>query len=161
MSVLNVRQANHEDLEEIYLMGRDAWSEGASIESYLDGCRNSVKYRQGKWYVLSINGKLVASLITYQYCFDLPDGFHGVGSVATSIDARRCGYASILVRAVSSELEDAGSAGIFLFSDIDPVFYQALGFEVIGDQKSMGNTHCMVQAFHKSGAIQYAEPSYF
>ena len=161
MSALNVRQANHEDLEEIYLMGSDAWSEGVSIASYLDGCRNSAKYRQGKWHVLSVNGKLVASLITYENCFRLPEGFHGVGSVATSIDARRCGYASALIRAVASELEDAGSAGIFLFSDIDPNFYQALGFEVIGDQKSTGSTHCMLQVFQESGGLQYAVPSYF
>jgi predicted acetyltransferase len=161
VSALIVRQANLEDLEEIFLMGSDAWNEGSSIESYLDGCWNSAKYRAGKWYVLSLNDKLVSSLIVYESCFDLAEGFHGIGSVATDIDSRRCGYASNLVSAVSSELKDAGSAGIFLFSDVNPDFYKALGFEIIRGQRSEGNTHCMLLAFQESKGLNHVGPSYF
>jgi hypothetical protein len=54
-----VRTAFPNELEEVYMMGFDAWADGASEKDYLDVCRSSTKYQSGKWYVLENVGKAV------------------------------------------------------------------------------------------------------
>ena len=65
MSGLVARLAKTEEFDRIYMMGFDVWSDGASEEDYLVGCRASPKYAKGTWYVLANEDQLVSSLITY------------------------------------------------------------------------------------------------
>ena len=150
-----------EDFEGIYLMGRDMWGEDTPLERYLNDCRSSEKYRLGQWYVLSIEERLVSSLIVYENCFNIPEGWRGIGSVATDSECRRHGYAAELVRTVSSGLKQAGAFGIFLFSDVNPEFYEALGFEITKGQSSTETPLCMRLTFQKKDYPQSAVPSYF
>ena len=56
----------------------------------------------------------------------------GIGSVATKSDKRRNGYASNLIQHVIDDLiSDEGAEVFFLYSDIDPIMYKKLGFEVM------------------------------
>lgn len=158
---MTIRRAELEEYDQIYLMGSDVWSEGESLESYLEGCRDSDKYRMGRWFVLSIDGELNSSLIVYEKCFGLPDGFHGIGSVATVPQARKRGHASNLVRGVCEELRKSGSTGVFLHSDISQDFYEALGFETLKFSESGQSAQCMLLSFDvKNGQINEL-PSYF
>ena len=109
---MRVRKAIPEDFEGIFLMGSDAWGEDTPLESYLNDCRSSEKYQLGQWYVLSVEERLVSSLIVYENCFNIPEGWRGIGSVATDSECRRQGYASELIHTVSSELKHAGASGI-------------------------------------------------
>ncbi len=158
---MRVRKAIPENFEGIFLMGSDVWRGDAPLKSYLDDCRNSEKYRLGQWYVLSVEERLVSSLIVYENCFNIPEGWCGMGSVATDSECRRHGYASELVHTVSSELKQAGASGIFLFSDINAEFYEALGFEITKGQSSTETPLCMRLTFQKEEYPQSTVPSYF
>ena len=55
---MNIRQGRQEDLQFIFMMGFDAWSEGQSEADYLERCTSSPKYPQGTWYVLESDAGL-------------------------------------------------------------------------------------------------------
>ena len=137
-----VRPARPDELDRVHLHGRDAWGDGLTEAAWLEECRGSAKYAAGTWYALDIGDGPVASLIVYEDRFSLPAGTHGIGSVATSPEARGRGHASALVAGVAARLEAAGSRGIWLFSDIDPGFYARLGF---GAVRAFDDTVCMVR----------------
>ncbi|MBI3016721.1 MAG: GNAT family N-acetyltransferase, partial [Deltaproteobacteria bacterium] len=90
-----VRKAKPKDLDSIYLMGIDVWSDGNTKAEYLFECRNSPKYKKGEWFVLvDSQDNPVSSLITYT----LTEKTIGIGSIATPQSLRKRGYASELIR---------------------------------------------------------------
>ena len=117
-------------MDDIYLMGYDAWGDGETQAEYLNICSSSPKYARGRWYVLA-NGdeRLVSSLITYKLA---PDVF-GLGSIATLPGLRRQGLAARLIEGVLHAMKDEGAKAVFLFSDIDPQYYEKLGFTPLCD----------------------------
>jgi predicted N-acetyltransferase YhbS len=123
------RPAVPEELDQIYTMGYDAWSDGKSFEEYLQGCKNSPKYKAGQWFVLCVEGIPVSSVLihTLQSWGHLQ--IRGIGSLATTPELRNRGYGRQLVNCVTTDLSTREDAYIFLlYSDIDPAFYEALGF---------------------------------
>ena len=143
----------------VYMMGFDVWAEGDSETRYLDVCRNAPKYKKGQWFVLENDeGKLVSSLICYRNVFGLAEGCVGIGSVATSPDQRKKGYAAILLKDIITRLRETTSH-IFLYSDIAPAFYKKLGFQILNDdlQKHKPSL-CMVYGADLSNLNV---PSYF
>ena len=123
------RRARPEDMDRVYLMGYDAWGEGAAVEEYLRGCRGSTKYRSGRWFVLCRDGTPVSSLLVHGFPSWGERVVRGIGSVATGPAHRRRGFGSRIVRSAVSALAGRERAGvILLYSDIDPAFYEALGF---------------------------------
>ena len=64
---MQFRRAQKTELENIFLMGFDVWSDGASISKYLEDCHSSQKYARGEWYVLAQDDKLFSSLILYNF----------------------------------------------------------------------------------------------
>lgn len=150
-----LRKALKQDLDAIYLMGYDVWSEGLSQEEYLLGCQNGSKYKLGDWYVLLSEDKPAASLIVYFEQFGLVENCYGIGSVATNPEMRKKGYASHLIKSVTEELfVRKNTEAVFLHSDIDPRFYEKLGYQRISQ------TNCMYQS--KNGnEYEGSAPSYF
>ena len=45
---MHLREAKVHELDAIYAIGFDAWSEGLSYEKYLSTCRDSKKYQAGR-----------------------------------------------------------------------------------------------------------------
>ena len=43
-----VRLAEKSDMNSVYMMGFDVWSEGETEKEYLDGCEDSLKYANGR-----------------------------------------------------------------------------------------------------------------
>lgn len=71
------------------------------------------------------NGNLVSSLIVYE----LNPNQYGIGSIATPLDLRNKGYASSLISDVIHIIENKSPDGIiFLYSDIEPEFYERFNF---------------------------------
>src|SRR5262249_3516385 len=140
---LVVRTASVEELDAIYAMGVDAWSERESLEAYLAGCRASAKYQRGRWFVLANGAELLSSLIMYS----LGESMAGIGSVATPPALRRRGHASALIRGVVTQLEQGGIDTVFLFSDVAPGIYRRLGFEPLPAplQRKAGSV-CMLRS---------------
>ena len=64
--ITHIRKAMPEDLDSIYLMGIDVWSDGSTEKEYLSECRSSPKYKKGEWFVLvDSQDNPISSLITY------------------------------------------------------------------------------------------------
>ncbi len=72
------RLARPEELEAVYLLGYDAWGEGAAEASYLAECRASPKYARGRWWVLVKDGAVVSALIVYRDAWGLPPSYSHV-----------------------------------------------------------------------------------
>jgi predicted N-acetyltransferase YhbS len=56
----------------------------------------------------------------------------GIGAVFTNPARRKEGHAEVLLRAVLGEARDLGDAAAFLYSDIEPRYYERLGFRLLG-----------------------------
>lgn len=152
---ISIRKATSDDLDDIYMMGFDAWGEGLDQEEYLRSCRRSPKYKQGNWYVGCAKDHLIASLIVYEDIFHLPSQSFGIGSVATCPNYRKQGYGSQLVIEISRYLlNDKEGQYVFLHSDIDASFYERMGYSRIGDGS------CMVKG-KKGDQYNGVVPDYF
>ncbi len=60
---LTIRKASDLELDQVYMMGFDTWSQGSSEEDYLNACRASSKYKKGTWFILVDNQQMQSSLI--------------------------------------------------------------------------------------------------
>jgi len=135
---MNIRQAREQDLENIYMMGFDAWSDGHSKEEYLKICRSSKKYANATWYVLE-NDKdvLLSSLLIHNLNYlnsPKPVEIRGIGSISTPLQLRKHGYASNLVKKTISLINSNVPVNIwFLYSDIGTDFYNKLNFKALPD----------------------------
>ena len=156
---MDVRLANDSDLDTIYAMGYDAWADGAPVQTYLESCRASEKYKLGTWYVLSHEGNVVSSLIVYSSGedFDIPAGYRGIGSVATEQHHRKNGYASLLINTVCAILEQEDVQGVYLHADVGPSFYEGLGFSVLSESEEP----CMVRMLSETAMVPTQMPYYF
>jgi len=154
-----IRKAKQIEFDQIYMMGFDVWAEGGKDE-YLTECRTSQKYARGSWYVLeNEDDKLVSSLIVY----DFGQNQYGIGSIATPKELRKQGYASALISDVIREIENiSAEATIFLYSDIEPEFYERFDFvKVPTSAQRYKTTTCMVRGgdidkfFDKTSTPEY------
>lgn len=158
----HVRLAHASEMDDIYMMGYDAWGEGESRSDYLNTCSSSRKYARGRWYVLADSqGRLASSLIAYKLAPDL----FGLGSIATSPALRRQGLAARLIDGVLLAMKREGARAVFLYSDIDHQYYAKLGFEPLPDLYQIKrDSVCMVwgvTARELTQAPDFAPPSYF
>ena len=162
MTLMHVRLAHPSEMDDIYMMGYDAWAEGESRADYLNTCSSSPKYARGRWYVLADSeGRLAASLITYKLAPDL----FGLGSIATSPALRRQGLAARLIDGVLHAMKREGARAVFLYSDIDQQYYAKLGFEPLPDLYQIKrDSVCMVWGVpvrELTQAPDFTPPSYF
>lgn len=138
---LTFRPAKPEEMDAIFIMGFDEWGEGSTTEQYLEEYLSSEKYKRGTWNVLDNPQKQsVCSLITYNF----DDDKIGIGSIATQLDLRRKGLASLLVKRII-EFATASEKMIFLYSDICLKLYEQLGFTALPKYLQQYKTStCMV-----------------
>jgi predicted N-acetyltransferase YhbS len=161
-SSMQIRPAKPSEMDDIYMMGYDVWSEGKTQANYLNHCRNSPKYQRGRWYVLADDrGQPVSSLITYQLSSDAI----GIGSIATLPGLRRQGLARRLVEGVLSLVKRKGAGVVFLFSDIHPGYYEKIGFKPLPEQfQGKKGSVCMAWGASVEELTRqpdFAPPSYF
>ena len=158
-----IRKAAPKDLDSIYLMGIDVWSDGSTEQEYLSECRSSPKYKKGEWFALvDSQDNPVSSLITYT----LTENAIGIGSIATPKSLRKQGYASELIRGVISHYESKEQTRIFfLFSDIESKFYEKFGFVSLPVEHQQYKTStCMVRCLNLKQLLSqsaFRPPTYF
>ena len=144
------------DMDHIYRMGMDVWSDDLSEEQYLNECRNSEKYQLGRWYCLESSNSPASSLIIYKNCFKLQNKFAGFGSISTAPQHRCKGYASKLINECVQILSLEGCSGIYLHCETDSSIYKRLGFHYVSSSEK---THLM---FLKIDDEQHeSNPTYF
>lgn len=114
------------------------WSGRRDFETYvtqtLEIARGAYGRRRYRTIGLYDGKRLVASFKRYER--DLYDGTHklpaiGFGAVYTPVEYRGRGYASIMLAAELDRARQAGCELAYLFSDIRPQFYAALGFATL------------------------------
>lgn len=147
-------KAVEKDLDEIYSMGYDVWGEGSPYSDYLAECRTSAKYKSGTWYVLNVDGEIVSSCILY----NITENVVGIGSLATKNNKRKLGYGSLLIKKL---LTEQSADTYFLWSDINPVFYEKLGFSLV-DPKLQVHTDSKLMYYPNEVKIDAKHlPNYF
>lgn len=89
------------------------------------------------------NGALISSLIVY----NLGKDRYGIGSIATPKALRKRGHASKIISDVLEQIEDKSpAAAIFLYSDIEPEFYERFNFARMPQlAQRYKTTTCMVR----------------
>ncbi|HRK02985.1 MAG TPA: GNAT family N-acetyltransferase [Oligoflexia bacterium] len=129
---MRVRKAVENELNEVFLMGYDAWGASLPIDMYLDSCAASYKYKQGEFYILENEaGKLLSSCIVYplmKFGGIVSECAVGIGSLVTAPEDRHKGYATALLAALMGTLEERGIDAFFIHSDIPTKIYEKLGF---------------------------------
>ena len=157
MNTLNLRNPHSNELDQIYEMGFDVWSGGSDREEYLESCRNSRKYQGGEWLVIEKEQKLLCSLLVHRF----DEGRYGIGSIATVPEKRKKGYASVLITRAIERLEKEGAISIYLYSDINPKFYEKFGFVALSDeQQKYPDSICMIKTQDLSRLVS-EPPKYF
>lgn len=140
---MQIRKAHPHEYDDIYKMGFDVWGEEQELEIYLEGCRQSPKYKQGTWYVLvDERGLLYSSLIKYLFTEEVC----GIGPIATPLAFRKQGHASELIEKSLELFEREGIKRIFLFSEIGAAFYEKFGFLQLPEQfQQYKDSTCMIR----------------
>ncbi|MBM7602482.1 putative acetyltransferase [Metabacillus crassostreae] len=161
-----IRKATKEDMKSIYMMGFDVWGDNMSSEKYIAICQESSKYQKGTWYTLEDlhTKELLSSLIVYELSPSKDIIVKGLGSIATPLQFRKKGHASLLVKEVINELEQKESCNhFFLYSDIGADFYSKLGFmEIPYEKQKYKESVCMYYSqSYDVDSISFEIPNYF
>jgi N-acetylglutamate synthase-like GNAT family acetyltransferase len=155
---MKIRKANQEEMNDIYMMGFDVWSDGMTKESYIESCSTSAKYKEGTWWLILNEQDVVASsLIVYQF----DEFIYGVGSIATPANMRSNGYASELLKQICFHLEQTLKAtAIYLYSDIKPELYERCGFIKL-DKSSQKYKYSICMLRSSTSPEPLTTPKYF
>jgi len=139
------RAAEQEEILEILMDGYAVWPKGRTFEQYCVDNRKEDAY--GTRYILVDGGEaIVSSLIFLRLPAEPAARRFGIGSVVTPPEHRGMRYASILLDHCL-RLTDPATDIVILYSDIDPAFYERLGFRALPEalQKKTGSVcmaHC-------------------
>lgn len=112
----------------LFKQGYQEWSKNRSFEQYC--IDNSKEDTIGTRYVLDKDGEIVCSAIVIRFKDLNNRAIYGIGSVLTPRNHRGKGYASKFLRECLNLINKKDNI-IFLYSDINPSFYQKFNFKVL------------------------------
>lgn len=137
------RQAKREEIDQILSEGYKVWSKDRTFEQYFTENRKEDEF--GTRYVIEDSGVIVSSLILLNFKSIGSKEVYGIGSVLTPPVYKHKGYATALLRNCIQEIS-ADTALIFLYSEIDPAFYERYNFRVLPpDLQKDADSICMVR----------------
>jgi GNAT superfamily N-acetyltransferase len=136
-----IREAKPKEVKSLLEAGYKLWNKGRTFEEYYKDNTREDSY--GTRYVLEENGAVVSSLILLRLGQKFNCDTYGIGSVFTDKAHAGKGYATILINSCIGKLHKEDCI-IFLYSEIEPAFYERLHFRVLPDrlQKKPG-CYCM------------------
>ena len=113
-----------------------AWGGGRTVSEHAARLHDSVARSNGRvcFAGLSDGGEIVCSLERHALSLATTNGpltTIGIGSVFTPERHRGHGYARSLIERVKEGARSDGARAFLLFSDIEPGFYEELGFETL------------------------------
>ncbi len=123
-----IRQAKPEEHELLFGEGYKVWSKNRTFEQYC--ADNSREDAYGTRYVMENNGEIVSSVILLKFKKLYGNKAYGFGSVLTFQGHTGNGYATELLKSCMKEIEEENRI-IFLYSEINPAFYEKLNFRVL------------------------------
>ncbi|TGA99002.1 N-acetyltransferase [Sporolactobacillus shoreae] len=151
----SIRKADIDELNAVYMMGYDSWGKGLSKDDYIKLCHQSPKYPTGTWFILEEEGKLLSSLIIYH----LNNSLIGIGSVATAVDVRKQGNATILLKKII-DLFPKGTV-FCLYSDVEPKIYERIGFKSVAEENQPYHDTVLMYYPDNFNFEQNSYPKYF
>lgn len=128
------REMMDQEKANVYLMGFKVWSKGKSWDSYI--IENQKEEETGKRYVLlDEHNNLVGSLMIFRFD-DLQKKLQipvfGLASIVIEQEKRGLGFGKeLVVNSINYLNKNAHHPIILLYSDIDPIFYMKLGFDLL------------------------------
>ncbi len=136
------RQALPQERDLIFSEGYKEWRKNRTLEQY---CADNAKEdAYGTRYVLDVNNEIVSSLIILRLADIVGKRVYGIGSVLTPKVHAGKGYATELLKNCIRQHDDEDSF-VFLFSDINPDFYERLRFRILpSDFQKYEKSVCMV-----------------
>ncbi|HBV88595.1 GNAT family N-acetyltransferase [Desulfosporosinus sp.] len=134
------RQALPQEIDLIFIEGYKEWSKNRTFEQYRSD--NAKEHAYGTRYVIDVNNEIVCSLILLKLKDIIGKRVYGIGSVLTPKSHAGKGYAKELLKNCIKEKEDTF---IFLFSDINPKFYEKFSFRILPSKfQKYEKSICMV-----------------
>lgn len=122
------RQARPAEIGLLFSEGYKVWSKNRTFEQYcLD---NGKEDAYGTRYVIEVAGEVVSSAILLNLPAINAKKAFGIGSVLTPKTYAGKGYATKLLKNCINNVYGDNTL-IFLFSDINPFFYERLGFRLL------------------------------
>lgn len=135
---VSIHRADEQEKVEAFRNAHEAWGGDTAADTWIEQRLESPRHQRADWWVLTNDGEVAASLGCYALQFRLDgrlhDGF-GLGAVHTAPEHRGEGYASWLSQYVQERAVDRGDQIGLLFSDIDPGFYEELGYSIASDRR--------------------------
>lgn len=124
------RETHKEEIPLLFQEGYQEWSKNRTFEQYcLD---NSKDDAIGTRYVIEKNGEIVSSVVLIRLENINGMEVYGLGSILTSKLHRGNGYSIELIKKCINLIHSYNTI-IFLYSDINPLFYEKLGFRILSD----------------------------
>ncbi|MFW7377666.1 MAG: GNAT family N-acetyltransferase [Oligoflexus sp.] len=130
---MEICKASPKELTQIYANVHESWPHHPDRDIHIKLRLESVQHQYASWYMGHVNGEIVASLGWYPFEFkDKGKIYHGagIGAVHTPPQFRRQGYAQQLLQGVHAIMKGKGVDISHLYSDIDPCYYQKLGYQI-------------------------------
>jgi predicted N-acetyltransferase YhbS len=128
---MECKQASADELREAFAQVHSTWPHADHPEVHLQKRLASIHHGRAEWWVLRNGSGVVASCGAYPLTLFGPDGdrkARGFGAVFTRPDMRAQGCAAKLLRFVMDSYHSKACSDFILFSDIDPRYYERLGF---------------------------------
>lgn len=130
---LQVHVASDRERRQAFANVHDVWGGGRSLDAHVAHRLQSAQHRRAQWFVGTLSGRVVTSLgaypIAFNWCGEIVPGV-ALGAVHTRAAFRGRGFASRLLAGVEHHVQREGVKLAVLYSDIDPAFYQRLGYQL-------------------------------
>lgn len=132
--------ADAADLLTVLKQNYSTWSSGLSPSDYAEYLKRQLAHpwarKNYRYLIARLRNEIVSSCKLYTFDF-LSKGEHykigGIGAVFTPDNLRGRGYANEMLKVVSQRAFKEDYDGLLLYSDVDPSFYERLGFELLPD----------------------------
>jgi predicted acetyltransferase len=121
----------------------DVWSLGLSLTDHVTRRESSALHCRARWIVGCIEGRVVAALASHPLRFLLHGrSFPGIGiaSVHTLQEFRGQGLAQRMIRWIESFEQHEGARISTLFCDIEPRYYERLGYTLCPSHLGIAKT---------------------
>ncbi len=129
---MGCKLANKDEIRQAFAQVHPIWSHDPDAAVHLQKRLVSVQHLRATWFVTEDAGQVVCSLGAYPFRLFGPDGdrpARAFGAVFTPEAHRGHGHAAKLIRWVRDYYAAQGELDFILYSDIDPAYYQKLGFQ--------------------------------
>ena len=127
-----VKKASLEEKTTLFAMVHTIWPHHNNKIEHTRLRLESIQHRKANWYVGLIDNEVATGLGVYKTTIQLEQETRKlamIGAVYTDVGFRKQGLAAKLITEVIETIQAQGYELFMLYSDIDPAYYEKLGFQ--------------------------------